>query len=247
MVEPTVQKTQQASAEPPVPLAEGERPEQERPHRPNTDDGDVAHTLGSSTGGRPKRLKHIKRVVDAKGIERVYYGRGGKPYIRLVGALGSAAFRESYAAAEQTKTLIWKAAQKPVEPARSFHRLVDRYFCSPNFLQLLPQTQRVYRRVLDRLMHSDDLGAKPVAGLTPAQIRRMLAKRHDTPAAASDALKKLRILMRFARELRWRSDDPTRGIICNKRPTPNRRTAETSPPPTGPTSASPPSVQRLKH
>ncbi len=211
-VEPSVQKTQRASAEPRVPLAQGERPERERPHRPNTADDDVAHMRASSAGGRQKRLKHIKRVVDAKGIERFYYGRGGKPYIRLVGALGSTAFRESYAAAKQTKTLIWKAAKTPVEPARSFHRLVDRYLCGPNFQQLSPRTQRVYRRVLDRLMRSDDLGAKPVTGLTPAQIRRMLAKRHDTPAAASDALKKLRILMRFAMALRWRSDDPTRGI-----------------------------------
>ena len=29
------------------------------------------------------RLKHIKRVVDRRGVVRIYYVRGRKPYIRL--------------------------------------------------------------------------------------------------------------------------------------------------------------------
>ena len=209
---PPIQTTQRPPAEALAPTDAVGGTECERPPPPHSPDEGSTHTIGSTSGRAPKRLKHIKRVVDAKGIERLYYGRGGKPYIRLAGSRGSAAFRESYTAAAYTKTLIWEAAQKPVEPARSFNWLVDRYVCSANFQQLSPQTQRVYRRVLDRLLRCDGLGAKPVAGLTPAQIRRMLAKRRNTPAAASDALKKLRILMRFARELRWRSDDPTRGI-----------------------------------
>jgi hypothetical protein len=103
-----------------------------------------------------------------------------------------------------------------VEPARSFHRLVDRYLCSANFQQLLPQTQRVYVRVIGHLMLTEGLGTMAVARLTPAKIRHILAKRHATPAAANDMLKKLRILLRLAIDLNWRPDDPTRSIRLEK-------------------------------
>jgi hypothetical protein len=215
-VGPPIQSAQRSQAEALAPTeavgcTDGDQP----PPRHHPDEGS-AHTMASTAARPPKRLKHIKRVVDRKGIERIYYSRGGKPHIRLTGAPGSPEFRESHAFAAQTKTLIWEAAQKPGEPARSFHRLVDRYLYSANFQKLSPQTQRVYVRVIGHLMHTEGLGTMAVARLTPAKIRHILAKRHATPAAANDMLKKLRILLRLAIDLRWRPDDPTRSIMLQQ-------------------------------
>jgi hypothetical protein len=215
-VGPPIQSAQRSQAEALAPTDAVGCTVCEKPSpRLHPDEGS-AHTMASTAARPPKRLKHIKRVVDRKGIVRVYYGRGGKPYIRLAGAPGSEEFRESYAFAAQTKTLLWETAQKPPVPARSFHRLVDRYLSSANFQKLLPQTQRVYVRVIGHLMHTGGIGTMAVAGMTRAKIRHILAKRHATPAAANDMLKKLRILLRLAIDLKWRTDDPTRRIKLQK-------------------------------
>ncbi len=43
-------------------------------------------------------------------------------------------------------------------------------------------------------------------------VRRLIAKRADTPGAANDLLKTIRILMTFAIATGWRTDDPTAGV-----------------------------------
>jgi hypothetical protein len=189
------------------------RSEVEHSRSPHCSNIRSTHRIDPNDDRRPLKLKdakptYIKRVVDANDRQRTYYYRGGKPMIRLTGEHGSAEFRASYDAAIQTKAMLYRLAQRPPTPARSFNRLVERYVLSADFQQLLPQTQKVYRRVVDRLMHNGDLGTMRVADLTPTNVRRLVSNQH-TPAAANDLLKKLRILMRFAVELKWRPDDPT--------------------------------------
>jgi hypothetical protein len=173
--------------------------------------------IQADDGRRPQKLDYakstyIKTVVDANGRQRSYYCRGGRPFFRLSGEPGSPEFRASYIEAVQTKAMLYRLAQRPPMAARSFNHLVERYFQSTSFQKLLPQTQQVYHRVIARLMHNDDFGTTRVADLTSMTICRILAKRRHTPAAANDMLKKLRILMRFAIDLKWRPDDPTRTI-----------------------------------
>ena len=158
------------------------------------------------------RLKHIKRVVDRSGVVRIYYVRGGKPHIRLDAPEGTPAFLEAYETARREKALQWKARLKPTWPRRSMSDLVDLYQRTDDYARLAPQTQRVYDRVLRRLLHVEQLAGCNAASIGRQRIQQVIDRHAGTPAAAADLLKKLRILFRCAIVQGWRSDDPTRGV-----------------------------------
>lgn len=58
----------------------------------------------------------------------------------------------------------------------------------------------------------EEHGEKPIKLLKREHIRSIIAKRANTPAAANNLLRMLRILMRFAISENWRDDDPTIGV-----------------------------------
>jgi len=170
--------------------------------------GDVPHPPSP----RRPRLKYLKRVVDRHGVVRIYYARGGKPHIRLDAPEGTPAFLEAYEAAQQAKTIYWRVAQRASKPRRSMRDLVDLYQRSQCYAQLAPHTQRVYGRVLHRLLHVEGLADISAISLGRKRIQQLIDRHADTPAAAADLLKKLRILFRCAIDHAWRADDPTRGV-----------------------------------
>lgn len=158
------------------------------------------------------RLKYIKRVVDHHGVVRIYYVRGGKPYIRLDAAEGTPAFLDAYEAAKRAKTLRWRLSCRPSRPRRTMTDLVGLYRRSEAYTRLAPQTQRVYDRVLQRLLHDGDLADCSAATFGRRRVQTLVDRYAATPAAAADLLKKLRILFGCAVARGWRSDDPTRGV-----------------------------------
>ena len=162
------------------------------------------------------RLKHIKRVFDRRGVVRIYSVRGGKPHIRLDAPEGTPAFLEAYETAQREKALRWKARMRPSGPRRSMSELVDLYQRTDDYARLAPQTQRVYDRVLRRLLHGEGLADSSAAALGSKRIQQLVDRHADTPAAAADLLKKLRILFRCAIAHDWRSDDPTRGVTIGR-------------------------------
>ena len=158
------------------------------------------------------RLKHIKRVVDRGGVVRIYYIRGPKPHVRLPDHEGTPLFRAAYEAARREKTRQWRRRQQREKPAGNMKDLVDLYRKSQAYARLAPDTQRVYDRVLRRLVQHEDFASCTVAAFHRRHVQKMLKRSADTPAAAADLLKKLRALMRCAMARGWRSDDPTHGI-----------------------------------
>jgi len=89
--------------------------------------------------------------------------------------------------------------------------LIERYYRgSEKFANLKPSTQRSYRRVIEKFRAAN--GHRSVATLNRATIKKMLANRAETPAAANEWLKMVRALLRFAVDIGMRSDDPTIGI-----------------------------------
>jgi hypothetical protein len=170
--------------------------------------GELPHPPGPP---RP-RLKYLKRVVDRHGVVRVYYARGGKPHIRLDAQEGTPAFIEAYEAAQQAKTIYWRVMQRASRPRRSMRDLVDLYQRSDSYARLAPHTQRVYDRVLHRLLHVEGLADCSASTLGRKRIHQLVDSHVGTPATAADLLKKLRILFRCAIDHGWRSDDPTRGV-----------------------------------
>ena len=170
--------------------------------------GDVPHPPGPP---RP-RLKYLKRVVDRHGVVRIYYARGGKPHIRLDSPEGTPAFLEAYEAAQRAKTIYWRVAQCATKPRRSMRNLVDLYQRSESYARLAPHTQRVYDRVLHRLLHVEGLADCSAASFGSKSIQQLVDRHTQAPAAAADLLKKFSILFRCAIAHGWRSDDPTRGV-----------------------------------
>lgn len=171
---------------------------------------------------RPKlRAKYVKCVVDRRGIARYYFGRRGrKPFIRLPGPQGTPGFEQAYEAA--CRVAAPRRPPQRVGRRRTISGLVERYVCSDAYKRLAPETQRAYERVLLRLLFKYRLANVGAAALNAHRIRQIDQREHF-PAAAADLLKKLRLLMRFAQDIGWRKDDPTRLVDVEHGGVPRRR------------------------
>ena len=177
--------------------------------RDQIESGELAHPPARAPRAR---LKHIKRVVDRRGVVRIYYVRGPKPHIRLPAPEGTAAFLEAYEAARSEKTRLWKSRRISSEPSRSMNDLVNLYRRTEDYARLSPDTRRAYDRVLRRLLHVEELSSRSAASLGQRSIQQLIDRHAGAPAAAADLLKKLRILFRCAIAHDWRVDDPTRDV-----------------------------------
>ncbi|MCE2945149.1 MAG: hypothetical protein LW828_10605, partial [Xanthomonadaceae bacterium] len=94
--------------------------------------------------------------------------------------------------------------------ANEWDALIGAWYASPAWAQLQPQTQRVYRLLLDRFRET--YGAGTVANLKPAHLVKILDKYADRPSQAARLLKLLRAVYRFALARGLAASDPTVGI-----------------------------------
>jgi site-specific recombinase XerD len=92
----------------------------------------------------------------------------------------------------------------------SVSALIAKYYRSAEWANLSAATQSTYRGILERFRA--DHGDKPVNRLERHNVRDIVAARANTPAAANNMLRMIRLLMRFAIDEEWRKDDPTLGI-----------------------------------
>jgi integrase len=150
---------------------------------------------------------YIHRFKDRHGHVRHYFRRPGCKQVALPGLPGSAEFMAAYQAA---------LAGEPMAPGASrvaagtISALVVQWYQSAGFRQLSPSTKATYRGIVERFRAEH--GEKRVAMLEATHIRRLIAAKTDTPAAANNLLSLIRLLMRFAVEEDWRRDDPTLGV-----------------------------------
>ena len=150
-------------------------------------------------------LSYIHRFRDRHGYIRYYFRRRRYPRATLPGLPGSAEFMAAYRDA--------LAKEKPrigTVVARSMSALIGAYYGSTEYRSLRPTTKRTYRNIMERLR--TEFGDRPVAGLQREHVRRLIARKSDTPEAANSLLKTLRILMKFAVDAGWRQDDPTLSV-----------------------------------
>jgi integrase len=94
--------------------------------------------------------------------------------------------------------------------AGTFDSLIIAYYGSSDYRTLSAATQRTYRNIIESFRKK--YGDKRVSALEPHHIRAMVDKKADTPAAANNLLRMLRMLMRFAVERNMRRDDPTANV-----------------------------------
>jgi hypothetical protein len=80
----------------------------------------------------------------------------------------------------------------------TFGALVSDYLASASFKEKAARTQALYRRVLDKL--SAENGTKPLRLLKKRHFRKMRDAMSDTPGAANNVLRLLKIVLNFAVE-----------------------------------------------
>ncbi len=153
-----------------------------------------------------KPPKWCQGFVDRHGKPRWYYRRAGHKRAPLPGLPWSPEFMRAYEAALSGKIEVGAARSKP----GSIGALIKTYYASPEFRNLSASTQATYRGILERF--GAEHGDKRVVKLRREDVKALVAKKADTPAAANNLLRMLRMLMRVALEAGWRDDDPTAGV-----------------------------------
>ncbi|MGA9865026.1 MAG: tyrosine-type recombinase/integrase [Acetobacteraceae bacterium] len=148
------------------------------------------------------KLPYIHQFRDRHRYLRHYFRRRGYPRVSLLGLPGSAEFMAAYKDA-----LGMKKPPIGTVVSRSISELVGRYYLSREYRSLAPATKRTYFNITERLRF--EFGDNPVVKLQAEHVRRLIARKADTPQAANSLLKMLRILMKFAMNEGWRADDPT--------------------------------------
>lgn len=154
-----------------------------------------------------RRPPHVSMYRDRHGKVRWRFRKAGAAEVQTTLPFGSPEWWAWYFAAEQGERL-------PVGADRTgpgtFDALIATYYESSTWKLLRPATQRAYRGEIERFRAQH--GAKRVGDLTAVHINRMMDLKADTPAAANNLLRILRVLMGFAKERGWRKDNPAEGV-----------------------------------
>jgi enterobacteria phage integrase len=160
-----------------------------------------------------KRLPpHVDRNL-IKGHTYLSFRIGQGPRIRLPDDPNSREFKAAYAAALAGETIDTRPTLKKDAPG-TIGALITSYKKIGDYSSLRETSKKGYNTRLEtiRVEH----GHRTVAGMTAELIRaRILAPLADRPGAQLDTLKKLRILIQHAIDLKWLKSDPAAGI---KRP-----------------------------
>lgn len=148
-------------------------------------------------------LPYVHEYRDRHGKVRRYVRRPGQPQVPLLGAPGSPEFMSAYQAA------ISRGA--PIRPSRhgtgTIGALVTDYYRSPEFSNLKPNSQRIYRLVLGRLVANH--GHRLVRDLEPNKARIIVQSVGATrPGMGNLTASILKRLLAFAIKIGLRNDNP---------------------------------------
>ena len=169
-------------------------------------------------GQRPVKLpRFVHAFVDRHGRPRFYLRRKGMPKLPLPGLPWSpefmARYQEEMSAAKPTVTQIGADRVVP----RSMRALAVAYYESASFKGLKPNTQGVYRNIIDRFCREADgkgrtYGDKSAVTMQVNNVEKQMELRAHKPDSANGLRKVLRAMMQVAVKLEWRRDDPTQGV-----------------------------------
>jgi len=154
------------------------------------------------------RLKFVKAYVDRHGKARHYFRQPGRKSVPLSGLPGSDEFMAAYGQALADTPRVEIAERRT--RAGSINAMVVGYVGSAAFHNLAPASQQTYRRIFEPMRR--DYGDMSIATLARKHVMRMLDAKKDTPAAARDFLRCLRLITQYAIDIGIREDDPTAGL-----------------------------------
>jgi integrase len=116
-------------------------------------------------------VKYVNRVVDGKGVERLYFRKAGLPSVKLKSPWGSQALQH------EVDAILGLAPAKP-EPSTLRAALRAYELDSADFATLEDSTKYLYRQTMKEL--EDDFGDLLVSRFTPAyllELRNLWAER----------------------------------------------------------------------
>lgn len=140
------------------------------------------------------RIRYVQAFIDRHGHERFYFRRPGCPRTALPGLPGSQEFIAAYNAALANEPQ--PVALRTAPGAGTFGRLVLDYLASVHFKRTKPSSQAVTRSIMERF--AEKHGHRTVAGMKRKHVEAILAGMDETPAAANNLLRRIRMLMKFA-------------------------------------------------
>lgn len=165
------------------------------------------------------RLRYVKAYVDRHGKARHYLRKPGCKSVPLPGLPGSDEFMTAYGEALDNTPRVEVAATRT--RAGSISAMIVGYLGSAAFA-LASASQKKYRSILEGLRR--DYGDLSIATLARKHVVRMLDVKADTPAAARDFLRCLRMLIAYAINIGIRADDPTAELRVRQPKTDGYRT-----------------------
>jgi len=153
-------------------------------------------------------LDYLDKQRDRHGRVRYCYFRRNGRRRKLPGEPGSVEFMEAY-----HKALAETVPGKPQEPhpPKSLGALIDKYLVSPEFRDLKPRSQRVYRLVLEplgkrRMAHED------VRLLKRRNVKALRDEKAETPGMANMTVSVISALLKYAVGEDWLEHNPALGV-----------------------------------
>ena len=153
--------------------------------------------------------KHCCWNTDRHGKRRVRFRKGGFTTY-LPGIPWSEEFMRQYAAAlEGVKARLGNIGAGRTKPG-SFDALCVSYYRAPEFRGLAPSTQAKNRGIIERFRVEH--GDKPVSRLGRAHIKDVIGAKANTPEAANNLLKVLKVLLNYAVSIEMIASNPAIGV-----------------------------------
>jgi integrase len=147
--------------------------------------------------------------IDQHGKRRVRFRKHGLSTY-LAGIPWSEDFMRQYAAAlEGVNVQAKNAGAKRTKPG-SFDALCVSYYRSPEFRGLKSSTQTMRRNIIERFRLAH--GEKPIKGLSRRHVADIIGAKADTPEAANNLLKVLRVLLAYAVDQNMIESNPAAGV-----------------------------------
>jgi integrase len=145
-----------------------------------------------------ERLRYVDRIPTAKGT--YYYFRRKGERERLPGTPADPDFMVAY-------ERLLRGAKKADASAGTFAAIISSYYGSAEYKALRDVTKAAYRSVLERIREKH--GHRSFVQMRRKQVKWLLDQQSDTPGAASNTLKLVRVLVRHALDEELMTDDPT--------------------------------------
>ena len=149
--------------------------------------------------------KHVSEYTDSRGKPRLRYRRKGmKPYY-FKSVLWSAGFLEELRLCESGAVNKIEPGADTIVPG-SFNDLIAQYMRSSKWANLAASTKTTYMGIMGRFRAAH--GHRIVAELQFQHVEAILTKMADTPSAANNLRKFLRMLVNYGCRLSMRKDNP---------------------------------------